>query len=155
MSFEFFYRLQSGTTLQTAPPWNDLDSRYIAGTVDGANTRLENRKLRTLNLIVFEDGVFEAVHQFTVDLDVLVQVGNHHALSLGLYQQRHRTAAIEFDVRSALKGSRIGDRQFRTVSRHRFLSRKTVFIRFAVEGHGETADLVQLLLNVQIPEMTP
>ena len=52
-------------------------------------------------------------------------------------------------MRSALKSSRIGDRQFRSVSRHRFLPRKAVLIRFAVEGHGETADLVQLFLNVQ------
>ena len=68
---------------------------------------------------------------------------------MGLYHYYHRTAAIELNIRSALKGSRIGDRQFRTVSRHRFLPRKAVFIRFAVEGHGEAADFIQLLLNVQ------
>ena len=69
---EFFYRLQSGTTLQTAPPRNDLDPCHTAGAADGANTRLEDWEFRSFDCIVFEDGVFEAVHQLTVDLNVLV-----------------------------------------------------------------------------------
>ena len=148
--FEFFYRLQSGTALQTAPPRNDLNPRYIAGTVDGAYTRLEGWKFRSFDCVVFEGSAFEAVHQLTVDLDVLIQIGNHHATALGPYHYYHRTAAIEFNIRSTLKSSGICNRQFRSVSRHRLLSRKAILEGFAVEGHGKAADLVQLLLNVQI-----
>ena len=69
---------------------------------------------------------------------------------MGLYQQRHRTAAVELDVRSALKSRRIGNGQRGIICRHRLLSRKAVFIRLAVEDYSKTADFVELLLNVQI-----
>ena len=64
------------------------------GAVDGANTWFENRELRTFDGVIFEGGAFEAVHQFTVDFDVLIQIGNHHASTLGLYHYYHRTAAV-------------------------------------------------------------
>ena len=35
--------------------------------------------------VVFEGSAFEAVHQLTVDLNILVQVGNHHATALGMH----------------------------------------------------------------------
>ena len=90
---------------------------------------------------------------FAVDFDILIHTGKAPGactLTLRLNHEPNQTAAIDFDIRTALKSSGIGNRQFRTVSRHRFLSRKAVFVGLAVEGHGETADLVQLLLNVQI-----
>ena len=72
--FEFFYRLQSGATLQTAPPRNDLDPLHISGAGDGGRSRLEHRKAVAGNGIVFEGGILKAIHEFAVDFDALIDL---------------------------------------------------------------------------------
>ena len=67
-----------------------------------------------------------------------------------MYHQCHRTAAVDFNVWTAVKGSWVCDGQSRIAFRYGLLPRKAVLIRLAVEGNRKTADLVQLLLNVQI-----
>ena len=151
--FVFFYRLQSGATLQTAPPRNDLDPLHISCTGDGGRSRLQHRKAFPGKNIVFENGTLVTVHAFAVDFNVLVHTGKAPgacALTLRLNHEPNQTAAIDFDIRTALKGSRVGDGQRGSISRYGLLTLIAVFERFAVEGHGKAADFVQLLLNVQI-----
>ena len=61
----------------------------------------------------------------------------------------HRAAAVDFNVLTAVKGSWVCDSQSRIALRYGLLTRKTVFERLAVKGHGKAADFVQLFLNVQ------
>ena len=71
-------------------------------------------------------------------------------MTTGRNHEPHRAAAVDFNVGLAVKGGGIRDSQSRIALRNGLLPFIAVFERLAVEGHGETADLVQLLLNVQI-----
>ena len=149
--YEIQYEHYDGTKSQAAPPRSDLNPCRITHPRDSRCAGLQCWKSIARDRIIFEGSVLVAIHQFAVDFNVFVNAGNRPrgCAAAGGDIERDRTAAIELDIWSALKSSRVGDGQRGIIRHHCLLSRKAVFIRLAVEGHGKAADLVELLLNIQ------